>query len=78
MSGSTQRWLLIIIMLLLCLPAAIFVTFLLLPLWSWIEAAYRVEAVGHSGPADWCFELVYAALASTSVAVMFLRRRSKG
>jgi len=28
---------------------------------SWIEATYRIESVAHSGPADWCFFVVYGA-----------------
>jgi hypothetical protein len=44
---------------LLALPVALVVTILLLPLWRWIEAKYGIESIGHSGPADWCFEAVY-------------------
>jgi len=60
-------------LLILCVPAAIVVTLLLLPLWGMIEARFGIEAVGHSGPADWCFWLVYAVLGSISLAVLFLR-----
>ena len=45
-----------------CLPVAFIGTILLFPLWSWIEATYHYESVGHSGPADWCFEVVYVVL----------------
>ena len=48
-----------IVVLVVCAPAAFIVTILLAPLWSWIEATYGVESIGHSGPADWCFELIY-------------------
>lgn len=60
-----------------CLPAALILTFLLLPLWSWIEATYKIESVGHSGPADWCFWAVYALLAAPSLGVYALRARRK-
>jgi len=40
-------------------PATFIVTLLLYPFWSWVEATYRIESVGHSGPADWCFIVVY-------------------
>ena len=61
-----------------CLPAAFVVTLLLLPLWRWIEARFGIEAVGHSGPADWCFWLVYALLAAAGLAAFCLwgRRRT--
>lgn len=48
--------------LLVCLPIAFIVTFLLTPLWSWIEANYGIESIGHSGPSDWCFYVVYGVL----------------
>ena len=48
-----------LVVLVLCAPAAFIVTFLLTPLWSWIEANYGIESIGHSGPAEWCFEFVY-------------------
>ena len=48
--------------LIACLPIAFIVTFLLSPLWSWIEATYGIESIGHSGPSDWCFYVVYGVL----------------
>jgi len=60
-----------------CLPAAFLLTFLLLPLWSWIEANYKIESVGHSGPADWCFWAVYSLLAVVGLGVSALRARRK-
>jgi hypothetical protein len=58
-----------------CLPAAFILTFLLLPLWSWIEATYKIESVGHSGPADWCFWAVYALLAAVALGVYTFKVR---
>jgi hypothetical protein len=78
MRGTMKRWLLASGLVVVCLPSSFFVTLLLLPLWSWIEATYGIESVGHSGPADWCFWLVYAVLVSVSVAAVFLHRRPEG
>jgi hypothetical protein len=50
------------------LPAAFVATLLLYPFWSWLEATYGIESVGHSGPADWCFETVYGVLIVVSLA----------
>jgi len=58
---------------LLTMPAAFMTTLLLYPLWSWIEATFGIESVGHSGPADWCFLVVYASLLA---AALFLLWRS--
>ena len=49
---------------LLSVPA----TLMLWPLWSWIEATFGIEAVGHSGPADWCFWATFAVMAVALVA----------
>jgi hypothetical protein len=60
-----------------CLPAAFILTFLLMPLWSWIEATYKIESVGHSGPADWCFWAVYALIAVPSLSVYAVKAARK-
>ena len=61
----------------MCLPAAFILTILLLPLWSWIEATYKIESVGHSGPADWCFWAVYALLAALVLSVYTVKARRR-
>ena len=62
-------------LLVVCLPIAFIGTFLLDPLWSWIEATYGIESIGHSGPSDWCFYLVYGLL-NALVLLTFLILRS--
>ena len=71
--SSMRRPLLIAGIVVACLPVTILMTLLLLPLWSWIEAAYAIEAVGHSGPAEWCFGLVYVVLVAVSFSAVLLR-----
>ena len=48
------------------LPASVVITILLMPLWSWVEARWHIESVGHSGPADWCFISMYAVSVAAS------------
>jgi len=67
-----QRALLVVVVLVSSAPAAFVVTFLAMPLWSWIERRFGLEAVGHSGPATWCFEVVYATI--VVVQLLALRR----
>ena len=62
----------------LCLPTAALLTLALLPLWSWIEREYGVEAVGHSGPSDWCYWLVFGSLSVIVLAVLFRSRWKEG
>jgi hypothetical protein len=47
------------------LPLAFWLTIMLLPLWGWVENGYGIESLGHSGPADWCFSVVFLIVIST-------------
>ena len=61
--------------LVVCMPIAFLITMLLIPLWSWIEATYGIGSIGHSGPSDWCFYLVYGVTSTVAfVFVHFIRR----
>lgn len=69
------------IALTLCLlsaPVAVVATVVLLPFWSWLERAFGFEAVGHSGPGEWCYLLVYLALLAGAAMIWSLvgRRRN--
>ena len=59
--GPARTVVAVIGVLVLCLPLAGVSTLVLLPLWSWLEATAGIESVGHSGPAAWCYQAVYAA-----------------
>jgi hypothetical protein len=62
------------IALVACLPLAALLTVLALPLWRWLEARTGVEAIGHSGPAGWCY---LGMLAACLVLVVSLGRRCR-
>jgi hypothetical protein len=67
-----------IVVLIVSIPISAIITILLKPLWTWIEATYGIESIGHSGPADWCFEAVFAivgGLAELACYLVFWRRR---
>lgn len=74
---TVRHWLLAAGVLTMCFPAAFMLTLFLLPVWSWFEAAYAIESVGHSGPADWCFWLVYGVLVAISIAALLRRKKTK-
>jgi Ca2+/Na+ antiporter len=59
-----------------CLPLAAVTAIALLPAWSWLEATIGIESVGHSGPADWCYGVVYVGWV-TLIGGMLLRRRAQ-
>jgi hypothetical protein len=57
-----RRLVVFVIVLLMTVPAAIVTTMLATPFFAWIEARFGVEAVGHSGPAEWCYVSVYVTM----------------
>ena len=61
--------------LVISLPIAFLTTILLIPLWSWIEAKYGIESIGHSGPADWCYATVYTMFVLLSAVFLWLVTR---
>jgi hypothetical protein len=67
----------IVLALLMAVPVSIVATLLLLPLWRWIEVAYGIESIGHSGPAEWCYFAVFAPVALGSLMVIGVRRRQR-
>jgi TRAP-type C4-dicarboxylate transport system permease small subunit len=48
-------------------------TILMLPFWRWLESTYGVEAVGHSGPAEWCYLVTFLASVLTGTLLYALR-----
>ena len=62
MKLSSKALLGIVAVLLIAAPLALILTFLLYPFWSWLDVIGGIESLGHSGPAAWCYELVYLVL----------------
>jgi hypothetical protein len=58
-------------------PLSIVTTILLFPAWSWLEASTGIESVGHSGPAEWCYAVVFLVLAMSAALVVFVRERTR-
>ena len=66
-----RAWIAAIVTLVLATPLAIVLTFLLLPLWSWMEAHWGVEAVGHASLSGWCFVATWIAVALPGAALAY-------
>jgi len=58
-------------------PVSFALTIALLPLWAWVERAFGLESMGHSGPAEWCYAASYAATLALAFLVIQLRRRRR-
>ena len=59
MKKSPGFWLWLLPVLLFVFPVSYLVTVFIHPFWSWFEKTWGIEAMGHSGPSDWCFWSVY-------------------
>jgi hypothetical protein len=46
----------------ICIPLAMIITVLSHPFWLWFEKIFSIESAGHSGPAEWCYIVVYLCL----------------
>ena len=55
---------------LMCFPVAFIMTIVTSPFWLWVEQFFQIEAFGHSGPAEWCYFLIYGLIVSTSFIVL--------
>lgn len=59
MKRSLRGILIVFTILVLCLPASMFVTVILYPFWLWVENTINIESAGHSGPSIWCYWVTY-------------------
>ena len=60
----------------MAVPLTLIATFLLLPVWNWVERELGIEAVGHSGPAEWCFFAIYGLILCIAAPVAVIKGRS--
>jgi hypothetical protein len=72
-----RRAALFLTILALCMPIGLMLVFLLFPLWSWLEAAWKIEAVGPSGPAPWVYAAVYVVLVTVSTLALWIGNRRR-
>ena len=60
---------------LISMPVAFIVTILLVPFWSWLEAASGIESLGHSGPDEWCYLIIYILVLSIGGRIWSLQKK---
>jgi len=58
----------------IAVPLTLIATFLLYPLWSWLDVIAGIESLGRTGPANWCYELVYVALVIAGVRYVLRKK----
>jgi len=74
-TGLIRTLVTILAILLAGLPAAFVATVLTFPFWRWLEERFGIEAYGHSGPAEWCFWVVYGLLVVLALGLWWRGRR---
>jgi len=70
----------LLLIIIVAVPLSIIAAILLVPFWSWLEASTGIESLGHSGPAEWCYAVIFFLLAAAAVTVrmrMQLRRKNE-
>lgn len=78
MKKALRQLLLAALMLTLASVFSVAATIPLFPFWSWLESFSGIESVGHSGPAGWCFDLVFLLflVAAAVVLRVHIRRQN--
>jgi len=72
-----KRFLIGCLALLVALPVSGYLTWMLLPVWRWSEEFFGIEAVGHSGPADWCYLVTLGSVITAMFGIWILLRPKK-
>jgi hypothetical protein len=67
-----RRAIAIILILLLASSVAAVLTFMLSPFWNWSEGRFGIESIGHSGPAGWCFGVVFVSTLCLGFGMWFV------
>jgi len=68
----------LLIIIIIAVPLSIVVTIVLSPFWSWFETSTGIESLGHSGPAEWCYLVIFLLLVTViTVALLIYQRRKK-
>jgi len=63
--------------ILIAAPLSAVITILLFPVWSWFEASVGIESVGHSGPAEWCYAVVFFLLVAGGALTLLVLQRGR-
>ena len=68
--------LVVVLVVVVSLPLSFVITIFLGPLWRLLEARWGIEAIGHSGPAEWCFYSVWGLMLAAAALAWWLAARN--
>ena len=63
------------VILVICFPISILATIITSSFWLWIENTFGIEAYGHSGPAEWCYLVIYLVIVSINACIWSRKRK---
>ena len=66
----------IIAVLLVSAPLGLMLTLYMSPIWRWIESSFGIESIGHSGPATWCYLLIYILCVVAGYSLLILNKKN--
>ncbi len=67
--------LVVVLVVVVSLPLSFAITIFLVPLWRLLEARWGIEAIGHSGPSEWCFYSVWGLMLAAAALAWWLAVR---
>ncbi len=77
MKSTLRNLLLTVVGFALAVPLSAIVTVVMFPFWSWVESSFGIESMSHSGPAGWCFVVVFASLCTLITTALILAARTR-
>ena len=60
LGGALKHLLIVLASAVLGFISGFIVAIVTAPFWGWFEDKTGIESLGHSGPADWVFEFIFA------------------
>ena len=77
MKRPLRAGLTLLVIILIAAPVSVVITIFMLPVWSWFEEFTGIESVGHSGPAEWCYAVVFFLLVVGAALTLWVRQRGR-
>ena len=68
---------LLLLIIIIAVPLSIVITIVLSPFWSWLETSTGIESLGHSGPAEWCYLVIFLMLVAAITGTYLIYQRGK-
>jgi predicted PurR-regulated permease PerM len=65
------------VVIITAIPSSIIITIILNPVWSWLEMSTGIESMGHAGPAEWCYMLIFFLLILGATIIILISKQHR-